>query len=224
MLIHVIPQIHIPRHLGPLDVRLLTIGIPEIGWQRNEEALRVGRPYPNKGYIIGYAAARTRAAVVGLFVETPDFVDRYTVIARWGIAGGVNGDITLTHTVEHTVLDTEYDAVSDLMLLWYGNDTRPSRYPDLYADNPPRADPAGDGPVARFGRRHPSRGRLTRQTRSRRAHCRAPRTILSAHTRARPFRGSIRFRPRSPVSFLSRYTQRASAWVQLNINAGSNTA
>ncbi len=137
MLIHVIPQIHIPRHLGPLDVRLLTIGIPEIGWQRNEEALRVGRPYPNKGYIIGYAAARTRAAVVGLFVETPDFVDRYTVIARWGIAGGVNGDITVTHTVEHTVLDTEYDAVSDLMLLWYGNDTRPSRYPDLYADNPP---------------------------------------------------------------------------------------
>ena len=131
MLIHVVPQLYLPIH-GPFTrVRLLSAAIPETGWQHEESALYVGRPYPNKGYRVGCASKPAKAAL-GLLVETDTFMPRYTTIMEWEVDG-----VTVKHIVEHTVLDTEHDAVSDLMVLRYGSDEWQSRYPNIYHDKSP---------------------------------------------------------------------------------------
>lgn len=135
MLIHVVPAFYVPAPLAPLRARLLSVAIPELGWGRAGTALRTGRPYPNKHYWVGSAAGRG-AAPVGLLVETRTPIARYTVITQWGD----DGVVTATHTVAHTVLDSEHEAVSDLAVLWYGEQGGfESRYPALYAGQAPMA-------------------------------------------------------------------------------------
>lgn len=50
-----------------------------------------------------------------MLVDVEGSVQTYTVITRWR----VNGEV-ITHFVEHEVLDRDFDAVSDEMILWYG--------------------------------------------------------------------------------------------------------
>lgn len=131
MLIHIVPKMHVHEYKR-FDVQLLSISIPEIGWRRDGRDLRVGHPYPNRSYFVGYITdAAHKKAVLGLIVKT-NKVSRYTVIEEWSV-----NDLVVTHTVEHTVLDASFDAVSDAMLLWYGNDQWPSRFPDDYPYRPP---------------------------------------------------------------------------------------
>lgn len=136
MLIHVVPAFYVPAPLAPLRARLLSVAIPELGWQREGGALRTVRPYPNKGYWVACAGpSKGSPHTVGLLIETQKPVGRYTVIARWDV-----GAAGVTHTVEHTVLDSEHDAVSDSMVLWYGeHEGLGSRYPAVYANQAPVA-------------------------------------------------------------------------------------
>lgn len=136
MLIHIIPQIYIP---GPIPVRVVRVDIPELGWSWEAPSLQCGRPYPNKGYWVGYHNSKARATI-GLLLETPGPLARYTVETEWELTLGTSW--IATHRVEHVVLDQEHEAVSDRTLLWYGQtgpqgQTWKPRWPSVYHDYAP---------------------------------------------------------------------------------------
>lgn len=142
MLIHILPEI-----VGPPDVsvRLIDLRIPEMGWRLEGAGLKTGRPYPNKQYRVGYRASRAQSrATLGLLLETESPIETYTVEAIWEI----EGRRVTTHRVEHTILDQEYDAVSDLMMLWYGTDSSAgswaNRWPTPYTHPPVVLQPKMD--------------------------------------------------------------------------------
>ncbi|WP_432263025.1 DUF6012 family protein [Cupriavidus sp. TMH.W2] len=135
MLIHLLPKFLTCEVSGP-DVALVDVRIPELDLTLSAGTDLVARqPYPNKRYWV--ASRKTgRKAIEGLLIETPGHLDTYTVETRWAM----QADAIALHRVTHKVLDAEFDAVTDSMLLWYagmGDWTR--RWPDCYAELAPVA-------------------------------------------------------------------------------------
>lgn len=138
MLIHVLPKLYVPL-AGAIDlpVRLVDLTVEEMGLVlRGDRDLTIRRPYPNKCYWVGCRKVGQKA-IAGLFIESEHFLSNYTVVTRWA----VNADMVLTHRVEHVVIDSEFDTVSDLMTLWYGSGGSlgdfGARWPECYAGKPP---------------------------------------------------------------------------------------
>lgn len=79
--------------------------------------------------------------MVGILVDVEGSVQTYTVITRWR----VNGEV-ITHFVEHEVLDRDFDAVSDDMVLWYGQygTSWQKRWPACYTEAPVARQPSMD--------------------------------------------------------------------------------
>jgi hypothetical protein len=114
MLIHVIPRILLARapiaHCSLIDFRCVELDLV----LREGTDLTVGRPYPNKTYLVARRRVGRRA-VDGLLIETPDYLPEFTTVTRWA----VNGDRVLTHEVQHILLDQDHDAATESMILWY---------------------------------------------------------------------------------------------------------
>lgn len=116
MLLHITPKIISPNPL--CNPRLLELEIKELGLKLvGEKDISTRKPYPNKQY---YVACRKKGkkAVSGILVESPIFLDDYTVTSLWDWTG--EGSL-VTHIVKYIVLDKEFDMTSDDMLLWYGS-------------------------------------------------------------------------------------------------------
>ncbi|CUJ69606.1 Uncharacterised protein [Achromobacter sp. 2789STDY5608633] len=136
MLIHVIPRILLARapvaHCSLIDFRCVELDLV----LREGTDLTVGRPYPNKTYLVARRRVGRRA-VDGLLIETPDHLPEFTTVTRWA----VNGDRVLTHEVQHILLDQDHDAATENMVLWYasghGNREFPRRWPEHVNYGPP---------------------------------------------------------------------------------------
>lgn len=113
MLIHITPRIYLPYGM---EANILDVTIDEIGLTlKGGTDIKVCRPYPNKNYWI--ARAKTgRKAVAGILVDTPSHIDRFTVVSRWA----VGTENIAVHRVDYEVLDADYQAVTDNIMLWYG--------------------------------------------------------------------------------------------------------
>lgn len=140
MLIHVVPRILLARNPGA-HCSLIDFSCPELALVLREgEDLTVGRPYPNKTYLVGRRRVGRRA-VDGILIETPNFVPEFTTITRWA----VDGDRILTHEVKHIMLDEDHDAATESMVLWHATDKAgrefPRRWPEHVNYGPPGVDP-----------------------------------------------------------------------------------
>lgn len=113
MLLHITPRLLKPPGI-PADCTLIDLALPELGLTLAGGRDVVARqPYPNRDYLV---ACRNvgRKAIAGLFIETPDRVETFAVIARWAIEGQMVG----THYVRYVLVDQDHDAATDNMVLW----------------------------------------------------------------------------------------------------------
>lgn len=136
MLIHVLPTLYVPGYLT-MPPRLIDLTIEQLGLVlKGDNDLTIRRPYPDKRYWVGCRKIGQKA-IAGLLIDYDKFLNAYTVVTRWAI----NADTVLTHRVEHVVLDNDFDAVSDLMTLWYATSESlgnwGDRWPECYAETPP---------------------------------------------------------------------------------------
>jgi hypothetical protein len=104
-----------PRFYGEFraHVRLLEVEFRELGVALCERHLAVGRPYPNKGYRVGYRRGGKRH-IDGILIEA-DRRDEFHYRALWGI-----DDWPVEHRVTYTIADSDFDFVSDDMTMWLG--------------------------------------------------------------------------------------------------------
>jgi hypothetical protein len=136
MLIHIQPRFFTCGTSGP-TVALIDVRVPELDLTLREGTDLVARqPYVNKRYWVAMRR-QGRLALQGLRIETPTHLDSFTVETRWAINAGV----LAIHRVSHIVLDAEFDAVSDHLLLWHRLSDGASgmwsrRWPDCYGDRP----------------------------------------------------------------------------------------
>jgi hypothetical protein len=110
MLLHIRPRLYCPfRNVALIDLEIEPLGIH----LRGGVDLRVGRPYPNKWYSVA-CRKLGRKAMDGILIETPGPVNEFSCRARWAI----QAELMVTHSVEYRVIDHDFDAASDSMILW----------------------------------------------------------------------------------------------------------
>lgn len=136
MLIHITPTFLTCERSGPrcelVDLRIEELGI----YLRGGVDLATRRPFPNKNYLVG-CRKKGRRADAGILIETNRQVRSYTVVSRWAVAAVT----LLSHRVRYEVLDTEFGAMTDRMMLW-GRLPReggewPSCWPTVHANASP---------------------------------------------------------------------------------------
>jgi hypothetical protein len=114
MLLHIRPRLFSPFHVQLVDMEIKTINLRLTGGAD----LATRRPYRNKNYAVACRReARSRKAIDGILIETSSPVREMEYTARWSIQGAASLAI---HEVHYTLLDSDYDAASDNMVLWYG--------------------------------------------------------------------------------------------------------
>jgi hypothetical protein len=129
MLLHLRPKIY----SADILVDLLELSIDRFGVQLlRERDLMIGRPYPNKNYVVG-CRKQGRKAIDGILLKVDGPVDKFCLTARWQASG-----IIATHRVHYTILDCDFGAASDKMMLWHKTRSGlPSRIPVYYRGCPP---------------------------------------------------------------------------------------
>ncbi len=111
MLLHIRPQLLSPfRNVTLIDLDIEPLDIHLVGGRD----LRTGRPYRNKYYAVA-CRKQGHKAMEGILIEAKAFVDEFHYTARWAI----EAEFAVTHRVHYRVLDKEFDAASDSMILWH---------------------------------------------------------------------------------------------------------
>lgn len=137
MLLHLRPRIYTELpHASIVD-----FDIPELnlGLKRGID-LATRQPYPNTGYKV---ACRNvgKKAIDGILVDVDAIPSTFTSVARWV----VNAERIVTHIVHYTVLDTDFDTVSDDTTMLYGTSASlggwESRWPGGVVRTPVRNEP-----------------------------------------------------------------------------------
>lgn len=97
------------------DVELVDLSIDPLRLKlRGGVDLMTRRPLPNKHYAVA-CRRQGRKAINGIFIDTDKPVTEFLYTARWAI----HADFICTHKVHYQLLDAEFDAASDSMVLWY---------------------------------------------------------------------------------------------------------
>ena len=111
MLIHIRPRLFSGyRNVSLIDLKIEPFGLHLVGGRD----LKIGRPYPNKQYAVA-CRKQGHKAMDGILLETKSFVNEMSTTARWAI----EAELCVTHSVDYKVLDREFDAASDNMVLWH---------------------------------------------------------------------------------------------------------
>ncbi len=109
-----------PRLISPFkDVELVDLGIHPLNL-RLEGGLDLAtrRPYLNKRYAVA-CRKEGRKAIDGILIEMAAPVQEMHYTARWA----VEATFLVTHDIHYKLLDHDFDAASDSMVLWYGCET-----------------------------------------------------------------------------------------------------
>ncbi|MDE2429666.1 MAG: hypothetical protein KGM99_13155 [Burkholderiales bacterium] len=147
MKIHIVPVIRNPY----ADVKVLglkSIHIAEFGIQLNEDQLTLGKPYPNKNFIVG-RLKKGRKAESGIMFEIPDsnFAKLFNVEYQWRIE--LRGrEQVLNHQIKASVIGelTETSAlISFDAMNWHAVENLPNKFPEEYKNLAPiRINPRFD--------------------------------------------------------------------------------
>ncbi|PRQ66526.1 DUF6012 family protein [Vibrio mediterranei] len=106
MLIHLIPKIY--NRFSDIQLNVIDVCIPELKVVlQGDKDLMVGRPYLNKNYHV-ICRKVGKKKMNGFFLETEKALQKFTVLTRWEV-----DNLKLVHRVHYTVLDSNFDAVSD---------------------------------------------------------------------------------------------------------------
>lgn len=163
MLIHIAPRLFLANHVSQCD--LIDLTIDRFGlFLKSGKDLVVRRPYPNKRYLVACRKVGQKA-IDGILIDVDERPESFVAIARWA----VNADRVITHRVNYVVLDSQFDAVSDDMVLWHamspGLGGWGSRWPEVDKDatpanSRPRMDvlPAEESGAKRVGDVRDTRG------------------------------------------------------------------
>lgn len=116
MLIHLVPRLYLGERTAAKDCALVDVSLPEMALcLRAGKEVTACRPYPNKRYLVARRNGGRRA-VAGILIEHAGRLEQFTMVARWTIDRGE----VLTHKIEYRVIDHDFDAVSEDMILWSG--------------------------------------------------------------------------------------------------------
>ncbi|MGN2498867.1 DUF6012 family protein [Serratia nevei] len=120
MLLHLSPRFYLCYN--DVQVDILDVFIPELNLTlKSGKDITLKTPFKNKRYKV-VCRKKGQKAINGIFIETDKRLDNFTVITRWA----VDGDIS-THKVHFHVMDSEYDAITDYIMLWNGFYNTPYR-------------------------------------------------------------------------------------------------
>jgi Family of unknown function (DUF6012) len=126
MLLHIRPQLY--SHYK--DVALIDLEIQPFGLRLNGHTdLATRRPHPNKHYAVA-CRRQGRKAVNGMLIETRNPVAEFRTTARWAVGAA----FVVSHHVLYTILDRDFDAASDCMMLWHAC----SEYGEWSSRTPPQ--------------------------------------------------------------------------------------
>ncbi len=134
MLLHLVPQIM--NRYRDIELSLIDVTIPELNLTLNAGTdLVVRKPYPNKSY---HVACRKvgRKAMQGLLLELSNTIQTFTVITSWNVKAAL-WEKTLTHQVNYTIADTDFDVVSDDHTYLYACKDFESRWLTDFREAPP---------------------------------------------------------------------------------------
>jgi hypothetical protein len=111
MLLHIRPRLYSPfKNVALVDVVLHPWEILLVGGDQ----LRTGRPYRNKWYAVG-CRKLGKKALDGILVEFPFRLEKFSYTVRWAI----EAEFVVKHHVDCKVLDRDFDAASESMILWH---------------------------------------------------------------------------------------------------------
>lgn len=120
MLIHFSPRLFSKIET---NIELFSFSSKELGLSLLAgKDLIADRPFPNRCYMV-VRHVNSAKAVNGFLVETDRPIQRFTTHTRWlnPLPGqSIETARVINHIVEYEVLDQEYDAISEAMILWYG--------------------------------------------------------------------------------------------------------
>jgi len=113
MLLHLVPKI--VNRYRDITVSLVDVSIPELNLHlRNNIDVVVRKPYPNKTHHV-VCRKKGLKAIDGIFVLTNKQLSNFSVVTRWRVEE--SGKV-LEHVVNYTLLDNEYDCLSDDPISW----------------------------------------------------------------------------------------------------------
>ncbi len=135
MLLHIRPRMFARyRNISLIDLVIDPFGMRLVGGIE----LATRRPYPNKWYKVA-CRKEGRKAVDGILINVPTPIDNFAYSARWAVEAAQ----CVTHRVEYSILDHDFDAASDSMMLWHacseGLGGWSNRFPEAMRGIPPLA-------------------------------------------------------------------------------------
>lgn len=136
MLIHLIPKIYLPLdcECELIDLTINELGLVLVGGKD----ITARKPYPNKRILVGCRKTGQKA-IDGIFVETAQHLNSFTVITRWKF--DYDESRVITHQVNYIVLDDDFETISASMSLWYAASSGlggwSSRWPECYSTTYP---------------------------------------------------------------------------------------
>lgn len=140
MLLHINPRFYLD--ILDTDVEVIDLSIPELGITlKSGTDLVVRKPWPNKCYSV-VCRKKGQKAIKGIFIETDIPLQEFTVITNWKVSPYWSHHHNLKHTVHFKVIDSDYDAVTDDIMMWNGFHNTPyrSRLPESHAEWIPAVD------------------------------------------------------------------------------------
>ncbi|EDQ1914833.1 hypothetical protein OFW54_004377 [Salmonella enterica] len=136
MYLHIVPRLF---HLMANKCHLESVTIPELDFIIKSDALSTGRPYPNKNIWVGMR--KGRKAINGILLKTDKSLKWFTTDYQWHIENmGL-----ITHRVTNYIEDSDFDMVSQDIMLNGGFEQWESRRHSAYdeispAKNQPRME------------------------------------------------------------------------------------
>jgi hypothetical protein len=112
MLLHITPRLFsVYKVVDLLDLEIEPLGIRLVGGKD----LATRRPFRNKLYSVA-CRKQGQKAINGILIETASPIDEFRYVARWA----VEASLVVTHKVDYRIVDRDFDAASDYMILWHG--------------------------------------------------------------------------------------------------------
>ncbi|EDZ5934096.1 hypothetical protein GSB46_005091 [Salmonella enterica] len=128
MYLHIVPRLF---HLMANKCHLESVTIPELDFIIKSDALSTGRPYPNKNIWVGMR--KGRKAINGFLLKTDKSLKWFTTDYQWHIENmGL-----ITHRVTNYIEDSDFDMVSQDIMLNGGFDSWESRVHSAYENLAP---------------------------------------------------------------------------------------
>ncbi|MGK7247395.1 DUF6012 family protein [Buttiauxella agrestis] len=120
MLIHLTPRYYLKY--SDVQVDIIDVTIPELNLVLKQGSdITIRTPFSNKNYKVACRKKGSKA-INGIFIETDEDLQDFTVITRWAVNGAIS-----RHTSHYHLSDSDFDAVTEEDFLWNGFFNTPYR-------------------------------------------------------------------------------------------------